>query len=174
MKHDVMLDAITQLDDALIEDAEKETRKRPRLRPVQGALAAAACLMLALIPVFSLPGSAEISLGGYTVSDSPVPIDGGIAAYAIRDVHPAGEVEVTFSVDAEKKTRLTVSDGVLFTAEAEGAALTLSSPADVTWRIESADPDICYRLTAGKDVYLLKYDNTLAGWFFQKEAAPHS
>lgn len=180
MKNEAMARAITNIDDELIVDAQREgVRGKSPAAHLSRWCAAAACLAAVLTAAVMLRagiGGAEVYMHGEALGTQPVPVADGVAPQMARDVHDGEDetVEAVFTSDAGSKTVYSVQDGQLQLFENdvlidEGSSCTGSGEVSLIWRIENADTNISYTLNAGGTKLILSYDSTMQCWVICKE-----
>lgn len=175
MKHEAMARALTQLDDALIAEAEACAPRRRRVLPRM--LALAACLALAVTAALTLARPApetDLLIGGTLLADAPIPIDrpAPLALDPAQAAQPLA-VSLAFEGGADGPLEVSVSDGVL-DSPLNAAPRALSSRAVsggemLTWTIEAPDERAVYTLfLGGKAAAALRYDAANACWIAEK------
>ena len=173
MKNEAMARAITELDDALLEDAMKAAPRQ--IGPWRRWCAAAACLIVVAAAGLAAPavGRPAVSLHGTALTAEPAPVD-ETAMLRLIDPDEAGPAETELALTLRKETVLTASAGTL-TIRQEGqepiAAAEWQGHGRITvlWRIEDARPSRQYTLTAGSVTLVLEYSEALQGWTIRKD-----
>ena len=173
MKNEVMARAITELDDALIEDAMQAAPRQ--ISPWRRWCAAAACLVLVAAAGLAVPAVSQpaVSLHGTALTAQPAPVD-ETAPLRIADPEDTEPVEAELELTLRRETALAVSEGTL-TVRQEGqepvtaAAWQGHGRVTVLWSIESARPDRQYTLSAGSVTLVLEYSEALRDWTIRKD-----
>ena len=175
MKHESMARALTQLDDALIAEAEACAPRRRRVFPRM--LALAACLALAVTAALTLARpapKADIFIGGTLLAEASIPIDQP-APMALGPEESAQPLTLSITVgsDADEPLDISVSGGVLDSpldsAPRTLTSRTVSSGETLTWTVEAPDESAIYTLSLGsKAVAVLRYDAANACWAAEK------
>ena len=170
MKHEQLAQAMTLLDDDLLEEARLAA---PRKRPIpwpRWAAAAAACLALVLT-LRLWPGGGEVSFRGVSVGTEPIPISDGIATQSFpgRSVPEPLSLSLELELKLKPESTVRVSAGTLrlLSGEAQpaaGTALSGSGRLSLEWTIESARPGERYTMTVEERAYLLAYDDSCGSW----------
>lgn len=170
MKHEVMARAITELDSALLEDAQQAGPKA--VGHWRRWCAAAACLVLVCALALPLSARPAASLRGTALTARPTPVE-EVAALRAADPGEDAPVQAELTLTLRRETGLTVSAGTL-TVLRDGAEIGSGSDwtgkgrVTVLWSVGSAQPGQLYTLTAGSLVLTLEYDDALQGWTIRK------
>lgn len=179
MKNELLANAITEIDDALIVAARTDVRSaKRRLPPRRAMCAAAACfLLLCGIAFLLLRGSApRIVVNGQTLGKAPIQIDA--LSPASSDLRLYGEGE--FAILLELKSRETLSlrtdaGSIEVYSETQqllsaGKECTQRGPFTVCWTIPSPDTEMTYtlHLDPGGTVLTLSYDRQQGHWILSK------
>ena len=168
MKHEQLAQAMTLLDDDLLEEARLAApRKRPILWP-RWAAAAAACLALVLT-LRLWPGGGEVFFRGASVGMEPIPVSDGVATYSFpgRSVPEPLSLSLELKLKPESTVRVSAGTLRLLSGDAQPAAGTELSGGgrlSLEWTVESARPWERYTMTVGERVYLLAYDGSCGSW----------
>lgn len=129
MKNEFMAQAMSCIDDALIEEANvSSTRRAKVLTPKTmnmitrfGSIAACAILVLGMMLIGHMAGN-DVLLYGESVSDSPRTITEYMPRAVTHLVDPALITEVSLPLELEfkKETTLTLTDGVMSVIDKNG------------------------------------------------------
>lgn len=184
MKHEALVNAITMLDDELIEEAREPFRRRIAA-PVFGFCAAAVCA--AAVGVFLLvprSGGADILVMGQELSDKPIAIcsdDGGDSAAVGIRAFAMLPTDISVEIVSSGKTVVNVSGGELYiVGETENlpaeCPLELSGDASLVWSVPLWDAGEEYELTAqtGIDsrILLVSFDEEMQEWTVKENTQP--
>lgn len=175
MKNEVLVKAITEIDDELIVSAHRIGFLN-RKRRTYFAICAAACLLLVCgIMFLSHSGRMKICTNGHVVSSQPV-------AIAMPDVLPANARQANqdiLTVPLEIRTKenfiMKTADGMLevFSAKADellyiGQFCELKGPVTVQWTIENPNVSQTYKIGFNHMSLILKYDQNSNNWTINK------
>lgn len=170
MKHDIMAQAITDLDDDLIEQA---AQIRPRKGGFAKWCAAAACFLVVISAARGMAPGADtpVFFRDTLVGTQAMPISDGISLQSARALEDGGErIEVELRAEASERTKIRVSDGILLLESGEESDhCTISAPAEVVWVIEESDTARSYRMKVGRNTLLLVCDQSAGEWTLQEE-----
>ena len=173
MKNEIMARALTQIEDALLEDAQKKTPKRGQ-NFLRGLYAAAACLAVLFCSVLFLRLTAVpgITVNGTELGTEPIPVAASAEPYVVRFFD--GSERVTLQISVRRETEIRVSSGtfdVFCGTEriGSGTSFTGQGELSVRWVIPDADSRQCYEMTVGSTTLLLTYDSSLNGWIICKK-----
>lgn len=177
MKNEVLVRAITEIDEELIVSAHRSASSKGKFIKYFGA-AAAACLLLICGVVFlfrnngSKPGIAGsdigIVFGEPVISAQPVKI----ITYDLLPT-PRNIITVPISVVSESELAITAEDGEINVYSAEtneqiyvGRSCEINGGVKAEWVIEDPDTDKNYLLKVNnkEKMYLLRYDSTNDVW----------
>ena len=184
MKHEALTDAISMLDDGLIEEAQQPFHKRRASSAIKLCAAAPACA--AAVGAFLLiprGGSADILIMGEDPSENPVTIrtvdsePGVIRAFALE------YTDIPVNVVSSEKTVISVSAGELYlTGDVEDkvyveSSVELEGNASLLWSVPLWDAYAEYQLTAetGESfrVLVLSFDESTQEWTVKENASPN-
>ncbi len=175
MKHEALTEAISTLDDKLIDEARQPFKKRGAL-PLALKLCGAAAACAAAVGAFLLiprGGGADILVFGENPSASPVAVttfaEPGIARAINMEF-----AEIPVSVSSSEKTVVSISAGELFFSE-NGIAdvladcpLEINGGASLIWSVPLTDAGEEYTLTAqtgsNRRVLHLAFDEKTRSW----------
>ena len=177
MINEVMAKAVTGIDENLISDAEKVTKKRNIIRPVFSVCAVAACLVLVFTFIFTANSNkTELFLSNSKITQSPTAVDVPMTAM-IRAV----DYNLTVNLDLYTKgaTKITISGGEMNicskgntdTLYYTGTEYTADIPVSIHWTVDGSDIQKAYTLTLndGESIYTLSYDETASNWSICKQ-----
>lgn len=179
MINEVMAKAVAEIDDNLISDAEKATRKRNIIRPIFTVCAVAACLVLVVSFIFTLANqpTTQLLLNDTEVTDIPMAIDAPAEAMA-RSV--SNYFTVSLTLEAYESTDIRISGGKMNVCSAgdtdtlyyTGTEYTTEIPVNLHWVVDGSDTSSAYNLTISGDeesIYALIYDENTSMWSICKQ-----
>ena len=170
MKNEVLVRAITEIDEDLIVSAHRSASSKRISVKYFGALAAA-CLLLICGVVFLFhknDSKPEIVFGEPVVSTQ----QSKIATFDLMQTSQL-VITVTIEIDPEQALDITAADGEISVYAAEtykliyvGQSYEVNEPVIAEWTIEDPDTDKTYRFTVKnkKSVFILQYDQTKDQW----------
>lgn len=176
MKHEALTEAISMLDDRLLEEAQQPFRKRSALPLALKACGAAAVCAAAVGAFLLIPrgSGADILVLGENPSVKPVSVksaDVGISAVRAFAIE---YTDIPVSISSSEKTVVSISAGELFiTGDGEAKVraetpLELNGGASLLWSVPLLDVSEEYTLTAqtGKHcrILLLSFDESTQEW----------
>lgn len=174
MKRDMMAQAITDLDDDLIEQAAEI---RPRKSGWVRWSAAAACFLVVSAAAWGMKPGADtpVFFRDTEIGAQAMPISEGISLQTARAVEDSGEnVEVELWLDASERTEVRVSAGSLVLPEGkaypqETDHCTIAVPSTLIWVIEDSDTAQAYRMEVGRRTILLTYEEGAGEWTIREK-----
>lgn len=175
MKNEIFAQALTQLDDALLEDALSGTSRKsaPKrgLSLLRGLTAAAAVLAVLVCSLLFLRMTAapEITVNGTPIGAEPVPV---AAKTGIRLFD--GCERVMLSLSLKRETTLSVSCGTLKiyreTEEIDaGTSFTGTGELRIQWIIPDADSRESHEMTVGNTTLRLSYSDAQDCWVIRRD-----
>ncbi|MBE6737719.1 MAG: hypothetical protein E7566_03570 [Ruminococcaceae bacterium] len=178
MKSEVIIKALTDIDDKLITEAETYKASKKNFRPIYALCAIAACLVLVFSFIFSLPKNnttAKLLLGGEVISDSPLEVHLPATASA-REINNKLSLSLTLQISDD--TNIKVSHGKMDICSSDntdtlyfsGTEYTTDKPVNINWYLDGTDINSVYKLTLGDSiVYTLSYDESISLWSICKQ-----
>lgn len=168
MKHEQLAQAMTLLDDDLLEEARLAAPRKKVIPWPRWAAAAAACLALVLT-LRLWPADGTLFSCGVSVGTEPIPVSDDIAPQSFLERSVSEPLSLSLELKLRRESTIRVSAGTLqlLSGDAqpsEGTELFGSGRLSLEWTIEDAHPGECYRMTAGESVYLLVYDSSCGSW----------
>lgn len=176
MKNEVMVRALTEIDDELIVSAHRSARSERNTVKYFSALAAA-CLILicGVILHFSMnsgePDTADSAKPGIVFGEAVISTQQSkIATY---DLMQMPHTVITVPIVSENELEITVIDGEISVYSAEtdepiyiGQSYEITGAVNVEWTVEDPDTEKTYRITVNnkEKVYMLRYDQTEEKW----------
>lgn len=180
MVNEVMARAITGIDDDLITDAYKSSKKKGNIRFLYTAVSVAACFILIITAVFlTFPKSPAVYLDSEKVTSTPLAVSSPLS---VASATPRATQDVTITLDVslnKTETRISCSQGTFtlcgknqdtlfykgtdFTTDKDISKKDLS----LCWTVESPEKSEVYTLTLdGKETQVLnlKFDENLNNW----------
>lgn len=178
MKNEVLVRAITEIDEELIVSAHRsEASKRNRIKYFSAAAAACLLLICGVIFLFHKSGT-KPDIAGLGKSDivfgEPVisAQQSKIATYDLWQT-PQSVITVPIEIVSEPKLVITAVDGTITVYSAgtneqvyEGQRYEANVPVTVEWTIEDPDTEKNYLIEVNnkEKVYMLRYDSTNDVW----------
>ena len=172
MKSSILLDAIGEIRDDLILDAEIASKVTPIRRSRRFSGLIAACIAVVVIAAAAIPSTQpSIGIDGDRVGSHS-------AVFVNSDVSPATFTPRTDETDslmisldfrAVFGAEISVSDGTV-TADIDGAAVpcgsgtTLKGKTSLIWTIDTPDESSAYTLSIKNAVYTVRFDNEAGRW----------
>lgn len=174
MKNEIFLRAMGEIDDDLLETAQK-----PRRRALRPTLAAAACLVLLVGALLTYrAGGPGLTVGGTALGRDPVAIDTP-AMMSLEGPAPRTPASLTVPLElsgSRKQLALAAETGTIRVFDAEtgellsdGTSGSFDCPLRLEWTVPQPDPGETYRLTVGRTVLCLSFDEDLGVWCVTKE-----
>ena len=170
MKNEVLVRAITEIDDELILSAHRSVSSKRNTVMYFSALAAA-CLLLICGVIFHFnrsSGKPEIICGEAVISTQQAKI----ATYDLLQI-PQIVLTVPIDIVSEQELDITAVDGTISVYSAEtdeqiyvGQSCETKGAVKVEWTIENPDTDKTYRITVNnkETVFMLRYDEANNKW----------
>lgn len=176
MKNEIFLRAMSEIDDDLLAAAQAAGKKRRTLRP---ALAAAACLVLLVGALLTYRGLGPgIRINGAAPGSDPILIDTP-ALMSLDPPSPRTPPALTVPLELSGSGRsvsLSAEQGTLsvFNTETdalifEGVSGKFDCPLRLEWTVTRPTPGETYRLTVGRTVLSLAFEDSLGCWCVTKE-----
>ena len=180
MVNEVMAQAITGIDDDLIIDAYKASKKKGNIRFLYSAVSVAACFILIITAVFlTLPKTPAVFMDNKKVTSAPIAVSSPLS---VATITPRYTQQITVNLDVSLKkteTRISCTEGTFklcgkhqdslfyegndFTADKDISKKDLS----LCWTVNSPDESEIYTLSLeGKETQVLnlKFDENLNNW----------
>ena len=155
MKNELMVRAMTHIDDALIDEANEIVVSRKKFMRSgltkslyqYGSLAACMALMIGVMLISRLGGS-EVLLYGESISESPQMITEYLPRAVTYSVDPAiiTEVNLPMEFDFQKKTSLTLDKGTMIVLDKDGNTVFDGTDYEAKGHIS-----MCVKLPAGEN-----------------------
>ena len=173
MKNEVLVRAITEIDDELIVSAHRTQRSKKNPIMYIGTLAAA-CLLLICGVIFILHGDGEIESTPGIVLGEPTVSTQSISTLDLRNTTAQTVVTVTFDIDYDGDLTIAADDGTMtvfsnFSGTKEqiyvGQFCETNGSVTVEWTLSSPDSSQTYRIKVNnKETVALRYDQTTEQW----------
>ena len=177
MKNEVLVRAITEIDEELIVSAHRSaSSKRKSIKYFVAPAAACLLLICGVIFLFHKNGNKPDIAGsdiGIVFGDPVVSTQQSkIATFDLMQTSQL-VITVTIEIDPEQALDITAADGEISVYSAEtykliyvGQSYEVNEPVIAEWTIEDPDTDKTYRITVNnkEKVYMLRYDQTNGQW----------
>ena len=175
MKNEVLVRAITEIDEELIVSAHRsESSKRKSIKYFSALAAACLLLICGVVFLFHKNNSRPEIVFGEPAAAVPI----GVISYDLRDTSQSGvtsqsNIKVPFEIVSKRDMTVTAVDGEISVYSAEtnkliyvGQLYKANEPVTVEWTIEDPDTEKTYRITVNnkEKVYMLRYDETEEKW----------
>ena len=183
MKHEALTEAISMLDDRLIDEAQQPFKMRSALPAVMKLCGAAAVCAAAVGAFLLIPrgSGADILVFGEDPSVKPISLKNDESDIGVARAFAIEFADIPVEITSSEKTVVSISAGELFIAgsgEADVRAelpLELNGGASLMWSVPLNDIGEEYTLTAqtGENcrVLLLSFDESAQEWTIMENSA---